>query len=447
MGAPAVATVRDQEGVRRPRGALIGRVRRGSPAAAAGVRAGDRLLAIDGLVPRDAIDLGYAGQGGACTLWLERDGRRWSAHTLRAPGEDLGIELAAPTVDGIRRCNNACEFCFINGLPPGMRDTLYIRDDDYRYSFLYGSFVTLTNLRPADEDRICYQHLSPLWVSVHATDLTVRRRLLANPRAPDVLAQLDRLGAAGIEFHTQVVLVPGVNDGAVLTRTIADLAARYPVVRSLAVVPVGLTRHSHVATLRTLTAAEAAAVLDECLRWQRRLRPKLGVGFVYPSDELYLLAGRRFPPPAHYDGYPQLQNGVGLVPLFLAEWRRVRRRLPRAVSARRVLWVCGTAMERALGLVAAEMMAVEGLVVEVVAVPNTFFGTGVTVSGLLTGGDVVRALEGRVADRVVLPRAMFDAAGQRTLDDWTLAALAARLPGAVYVAGTARELVEVTCAA
>jgi putative radical SAM enzyme (TIGR03279 family) len=261
------------------------------------------------------------------------------------------------------------------------------------------------------------------------------------------LEQLDRLGAAGIEFHAQVVLVPGVNDGSVLTRTIADLAARYPAVRSVAVVPVGLTRHSHTIGLRTLTAADATRALDECVRWQRRLRAPLGVRFVYPSDELYLLAERPFPPAAHYDDYPQLQNGVGLLPLFLGQWRRARRRLPATVPPRRVVWVCGQAMERALQLVAADMARVAGLEVVVAAVPNAFFGTGVTVSGLLTGTDVVRALDDCAADRVVLPRAMLDAAGERTLDGWSLTDLADHLPGATYVARTARELLEATCAA
>jgi putative radical SAM enzyme (TIGR03279 family) len=411
------------------------------------VRPGDRLLAIDGLCPRDAIDLAALGAEADPALTLDNGRQVWTARGCRAPGEDLGVEFAAPTLDGVRRCANACAFCFIDGLPEGMRDTLYIRDDDYRYSFLFGSFVTLTNLRPDDEDRICYQRLSPLRVSVHATDPAVRRAVLANPRARDILPQLDRLGAAGIEFHAQVVLVPGVNDGAVLDQTISDLAARYPVVRSVAVVPVGLTRHSHTAALRTPTSDDSQAVLDICARWRRRLRPRLGVRFVYPSDELYLLAGQRFPPASAYDDHPQLQNGVGLVPLFLSEWRRVRRKLPTAVSTRRVVWVCGQAMERALGLVAEEMASVDGLTVEVAAVPNAFFGTGVTVSGLLTGSDVARALGGHAADRFVLPRAMFDAGGQRTLDDWTVAKLRAHLPGAVHVARTAGDLLEATCAA
>jgi len=422
-------------------------VRRGSAASAAGVRAGDLLLGVEGLVPRDAIDVMLGTQMDRVELAVVRDGAYRRLWARAGPPGDVGIEFAAPTFDGIRRCANDCAFCFIDGLPAGMRGTLYIRDDDYRYSFLFGSFITLTNLRPADVDRICYQRLSPLRVSVHATDLAIRRQLLANPRALDVLAQLDELGAAGIEFHTQVVLVPGINDGEVLERTIADLADRYPAVRSVAVVPVGLTRHSHTAGLRTHTGAEAAAVLDTCRRWQRTLRRRLGLGFVYASDELFLLAGRPFPPASYYDDYCQLQNGIGLVPLFLGQWRRIRRRLPAAVTPRRVLWVCGQAMERALGLVAAEMQQVEGLVVEVVAVPNAFFGTGVTVSGLLTGQDVARALDGKVADRIVLPRAMLDAAGARTLDNWSLAELEARLPGSVRVAHTAAELLAATCGA
>jgi putative radical SAM enzyme (TIGR03279 family) len=405
------------------------------------------LLAVDGLQPRDAIDLAEVDTSGRLRLTLARDSTVWTAGAAPAPGEGLGLEFFTPTLDGIRRCANACSFCFIDGLPAGMRDSLYVRDDDYRYSFLFGSFVTLTNLRDEDEDRICFQRLSPLRVSVHATDLAIRRRLLANPRAPDILEQLDRLGAGGIEFHAQVVLVPGRNDGIILTRTLGDLAARYPTVRSVAVVPVGLTRHSHTANVRTLTAMDAAGALDECAHWQRRLRPRLGVRFVYPSDELYLLADRPFPPTAHYDDYPQLNNGVGLLPLFLGQWRRARRRLPAQVSPRRVVWVCGQAMERALRLVAEEMASVTGLEIAVAAVPNAFFGTGVTVSGLLTAVDVIRALGEQVADRVVLPRAMLDAAGQRTLDGWTLAELAAQLPGTTRVARTAGELLEATCAA
>jgi len=413
----------------------------------AGIKAGDRLLAVNELVPRDTIDVASSGPEPEVSLVLERqEARRTFDLDLSATG-DLGLEFGAPTFDGIRRCANACEFCFIDGLPEGMRGTLYIRDDDYRYSFLYGSFVTLTNLRPNDVDRICYQRLSPLRVSIHATDLVVRRQLLANARAPDILAQLDELGAAGIEFHGQVVLVPGVNDGTVLDQTIGDLAERYPAVRSVAVVPVGLTRHSHTVGLRTLTPTDAAAVLACCARWQRRLRARIGVGFVYPGDEMYLLAGRTFPSAAQYDDYPQLQNGVGLVPLFLRQWRRVRHRRPSTVARRHVLWVCGQAMERALGLVAADLEAVDGLSVEVVAVPNAFFGTGVTVSGLLTGEDVARALRGRQAERVVLPRVMLDAAGERTLDDWTLTELMETLPGEVRVAQSAGELLEATCAA
>jgi putative radical SAM enzyme (TIGR03279 family) len=411
------------------------------------VEAGDRLLAVNGLVPRDTIDLATGGSERELSIVVERQEARRAFDLNIGATRELGLEFGAPTFDGIRRCANACEFCFIDGLPEGMRRTLYIRDDDYRYSFLYGSFVTLTNLRPSDVDRICYQRLSPLRVSVHATDLAVRRQLLANPRAPDILGQLDDFGAAGIEFHGQVVLVPGVNDGAVLDQTIRDLAVRYPAVRSVAVVPVGLTRHSHTVGLRTLTPADAMAALACCSRWQRNLRARLGVGFVYPGDELYLLAGRRFPSAPQYDDHPQLQNGVGLVPLFLRQWRRVRHRRPAAVTRRLVLWVCGQAMERALGLVAADLETVDGLSTEVVAVPNAFFGTGVTVSGLLTGADVARALRGRQADRVVLPRVMLDAAGERTLDDWTLSELIENLPGEVRVAQSAGELLEATCAA
>jgi putative radical SAM enzyme (TIGR03279 family) len=434
-------------GVKAPRGLVVGRVGPSGAAAAVGILPGDGVLAIDGLSPRDVIDVHIGAADGVRQVLVWRDGALIDLHLPDQGPEELGLEFIAPTADGIRRCANACAFCFIDGLPTGMRETLYVKDDDFRYSFLYGSFVTLASLSAADRQRICYQRLSPLRVSVHATDLMIRRRMLGNPRAPDILEQLDWFGAAGIQFHAQIVLVPGENDGPVLTQTIADLATRNPVVQSVAVVPVGLTRHSHTASIRTLRQDDAVAAVSEVERWQRRLRRSLGLGFVYASDELYLLADRQFPRASRYDGYPQLQNGVGLVPLFLGEWRRARRRLPQAVPSRHVIWVCGQSMERALSLVADDMRQTSGLTIEVVAVPNVFFGTGVTVSGLLTATDVIRTLEGRPAQRVVLPRAMFDAAGERTLDNYGLDDFVSQLSAAVRVAGTARELLEATCAA
>ena len=348
--------------------------------------------------------------------------------------------------EGIRECNNNCEFCFIRGLPKGLRRSLYIRDDDYRYSFLFGTFLTLTNLTEADWERIGFQHLSPLHVSVHATDLAVRRQMLANPTAPDILPQLDRLGRLGVEVKAQVVLCPGLNDrGTSLEQTVRDLAARPQVVDSVAIVPVGLTRYSGARTLRQVRADEARQVVRRATAWQRDLRARLGRDFVYLSDELYLLAGRPFPPPRRYDGYRQLQNGVGLTRLLLVDWAGSKPEIPASLPApRRVAWVCGRAAAPALTAMAAELAAVENLSVTVLDVTNDFFGGGVSVSGLLTGQDVVARLRATPCHLAVLPRSAFGYDGRQTLDGWTTAAIERESGVRLALATAAAELLELT---
>src|SRR5581483_12025843 len=227
--------------------------------------------------------------------------------------EDLGVEFASAAFDRMKTCNNRCAFCFIGGLPPGLRRSLYIKDDDFRYSFLYGNFTTLTNLSEHEGQRIIFQRLSPLRVSVHATDLDLRREILGNPHAPDILAQIDELAPHDIRIHAQIVLMPDKNDGEHLQRTISDLMARYPTVESAAVVPVGFTTHNQPATMRAVEASDADSAIRIVESAQRRCRRALGVGFAYASDELYLLAGRRLPAHRSYDGYPQYHNGVGLI--------------------------------------------------------------------------------------------------------------------------------------
>lgn len=423
---------------------LIARVLPGSPAERCGVQPGDRLIAIDGLVVRDVIDYRFQTASGDLALDLLRDGRGLHLRVSKAPDEELGLEFDQPVFEGIRQCNNHCEFCFIRGLPPGLRPTLYIFDDDYRYSFLYGNFLTLTNLEESDWERIAFQKLSPLYISVHATNLEVRRRLLVNRRAPDILEQLDRLGRAGTRVHCQIVLCAGVNDGPVLEQSLADLADRYPVVQSVAVVPVGLTRYSKVRAIRRPTPAEARAALRVIGAVARRMRAEVGRGFVYGSDELYLLAGERLPGAAAYDGFPQLQNGVGLIRLLLESWRRLRRRLPQRVEPpRRVACVCGQAVAPALRAIAEELGRVPGLQVEVVPVANRFFGEAVTVSGLLAGRDLSGALRSGAWDLAVVPRSAFGFEGAQTLDGMTLEALRSEVPFPVVPASSVAELLEV----
>jgi putative radical SAM enzyme (TIGR03279 family) len=352
----------------------------------------------------------------------------------RGYDQELGIEFAEPTFDGLRRCNNRCEFCFLNGMPPGMRRSLYVKDDDYRYSFLFGNYITLTNLADDDWDRLAEQRLSPLYVSVHATDLTLRRRILGNPAAPDVVEQLERLGRLGIQVHAQIVLIPNLNDSRRLARTVADLAALHPTVQSIAVVPLGLTKY-HRGPFRVYRPEEAGPILIQISAWQQEHRRQRGLNLVYASDEWYLLAGQEVPPAEEYDGFPQLENGVGLARMLLDEDLRVS---GFRFRVGKVTLVCGTLIAPLLESRAAELSGVE---IEVMPVENRFFGPTVTVSGLLTGRDVVEALRDRnLGDAVFLPRAMFDASGELTLDDVSPAAIGGALGVRVEVAGTMGEV-------
>jgi len=319
-----------------------------------------------------------------------------------------------------------------------MRHSLYIKDDDYRYSFLFGNYITLTNFNKDDWDRLAEQRLSPLYVSVHATEPALRRRILSNPVAPDVMEQLKRLGSLGIQVHAQIVLIPGLNDGHHLARTASDLAALYPTVQSIGVVPLGLTKY-HRCPFRVYGPEEAKAIIAQISAWQREFRHQHSLSLVYASDEWYLLAGPEVPPAEEYDGFPQLENGVGLTRVFLDEEFRVS---GCEFRVEKVALVCGTLIAPVLERKAAEMSEV---VVEVVPVENRFFGPTVTVSGLLTGRDVVEALRGCELDLVFLPRAMFDASGELTLDDMSPAAIRERLGARVEVAGTMGDVVGFSC--
>jgi putative radical SAM enzyme (TIGR03279 family) len=405
------------------------------------------LLAIDGLVPRDVIDL-QLELPSARQLTIERaDGNQLTLDLRPGSIDASALPLDEAVPGGIRECNNHCEFCFIRGLPAGLRPSLYIFDDDYRYSFLWGNFLTLTNLEESDWARIAYQRLSPLNVSVHATDPDVRRRLLGNRHAPEILPQLARLGGAGITVNTQVVLCAGINDGAVLDRTIDELAALYPAVQTLSVVPVGLTRHSRVKNIRRPTCEEARIAVEQCETHKAALRARLGVGFVYPSDELLVLAGREdVPEAADYDGFPVLSNGVGLLRSMLDDWLHLlARRSTKKPVPRPVAWVTGRLAAPALERMADAWFAHAGWRPTVHVVDNTFFGTQVTVSGLLSGADLIRALRElptNIAD-VVLPRGPFGFDGHRTLDGVSAEEVGAAHPGRVHLASTPRELLTI----
>lgn len=437
-------------------GGLIEAVAPGSVAAEAGLQPGDRLLAINGHALRDVVDVQFYGAEESLSLLIERDGTRWQAEVERGYGQDLGLSFANPTFDvDIRRCANRCEFCFVKGNPPPgplrLRRSLYVKDDDYRYSFLFGNFVTLTNLTAEDWARLEEQRLSPLYVSVHATEPQLRERLLGRAGSggrstPDILQQLRGLGELGIEVHTQVVLVPGLNDGPHLDRTLADLLAlsEQPVA-SVGVVPVGLTKY-HRSDCRTYTPAESHAVLDRVAPWQARSLERWGYRFIYPSDEWYLVAGREVPPAEAYDAFPQVENGVGMVRQLLDEWQALKGNLDRCRLLPATL-VCGTLIAPVLGQIVAELNRRTGAGWRLVPVVNELFGPVTTVSGLLTGRDVLAALRGRdLGEVVLLPRAMFtgrygagSAPPGTTLDDLHVSQMAAQLGVPVAPAGTLAE--------
>jgi len=429
-------------------GLRVGSITPGSGLAQLGLRAGDTILAIDGLAPRDVIDLQLELPGARRLLIQRPTGDRLELDVPDGVAEPGALALVEPVPGGIRECNNHCEFCFIRGLPAGLRSTLYVFDDDYRYSFLWGNFLTLTNLSEADWARIGYQRLSPLNVSVHATDPAVRQRLLNNRHAPPILPLLERLAVLGVRVNAQMVLCAGINDGACLEQTIAELARFYPTVQSLSVVPVGLTRYSRTRNIRRPDAAQADAAVRACERWQSELRPRLGVGFVYPSDELYLLAGRTdVPDAAAYDGFPVLSNGVGMLRSMFDAWQRLlagRRRSPGPPPpARRVAWLSGRLAAPALERMAAEWQRLfDNWLPLVVVVDNEFFGEQVTVSGLLSGHDLVRALHKlppEIED-VVLPRSAFGFDGRETIDGVSAEEVGAAHPGRVHLASTPEEL-------
>lgn len=429
---------------------MIAAVEPGSLGQEIGLAPGDQLVSINDRALRDVIDVQFYGADERLALLIVRDGEPLSFEIERDYGQELGLTFAHPTFDvDIRRCTNNCDFCFVKQNARGMRRSLYVKDDDYRYSFLFGNFVTLTNLTGDDWARLEEQRLSPLYVSVHATDLDLRRRFLACRDAPDVMAQLHRLADLGIEVHTQVVLVPGLNDGAHFARTIADLTALCgEPVASIGVVPVGLTKY-HPGRCRTHTPQESWAVLEQVEERRVENRRAWGYNVVYPSDEWYLVAGWEVPLTSEYDGFPQVENGVGMVRQLLDEWQALKADLP-TVGLRPATLICGTLVAPLLARIVEELNGLTGADVRLVPVVNHFFGSVTTVSGLLTGQDVVTALQGEVLGEVVLlPRAMFTgqygagaASPDMTLDDVPIAGISAQLGVPVEMAGTMIEILD-----
>jgi putative radical SAM enzyme (TIGR03279 family) len=389
-----------------------------------GLAVGTELISVNGRELEDFLDWEFLTAEEQFLLHVRQpDGSEVEFDLERPLGEPLGVSLEPVR---IRRCANRCDFCFVDGLPDGLRDVLYIRDDDYRLSFRYGNFATLTNLKPRDVQRIKEYRLSPLYVSVHATDPTVRRYLLRNPTAPEIIPQLRDFAQQGIEFHTQIVLSPGVNDGAVLIETLGELYAFGPAILGCSVVPVGLTEFSKHHLVREPTREECGAAIELIERQALIARRERGIHWAFGADELYLRAGAELPPAEIYDGFDQVENGVGAV-------RWLQQRIAEEAgdlggwSGRRVGVVTGTAMAALMPMVLEPLARISGAEFELIPVVNTLFGASVTTAGLLPGAALRDALLGRALDLALLPGESVNDDGL-FIDSVSLAQLRAAVP-------------------
>ena len=434
-----------------------------SPADRAGLQPGDLIRTINGHLIRDLVDYRFYVADEELTIGFERQLNAHEVSITKSFDENLGVLFGEEPAPFIRQCANKCVFCFIQGLPErfapqpglahGMRASLYIKDDDYRYSFLFGNFITLTNLKEHDWQRLDEQKLTPLYVSVHTTDPDLRRKMVDGPRAGDIIEHISRLGSMHITCHTQLVLCPPINDGPHLDRSIRDLAALRPIVESISVVPVGLTKYNNMIKtgdlppLRHYMREEAEAIIERVEAHQRQFEAENADGypFVYLSDEWYYLTGRDFPPAKHYGSYAQIENGVGMTRYLIEQWARTKRKLPVSMpEPRKVTLVTSTMAQPVIEGLAADIRRIEGLEVQVLPIVNQFFGAEVTVAGLLCGQDVLAALQQHedLGDLVLLPRVMLDNEGVRFLDDMTVEEFKSELPVRAEFARNAQETIE-----
>ena len=372
-----------------------------SIAAELGLQEGTQLISVNGRELEDFLDWEFLTADEEFLLHVRQPGGEEIEFEIERPlGEPMGVSLEPAR---IRRCANRCDFCFVDGLPDGLRDVLYIRDDDYRLSFRYGNFATLTNLKPHDVERIIEYRLSPLYVSVHATDPIVRRYLLRNPTAPEVIPQLRQFAEHGIEFHTQIVMSPGVNDGAVLRQTLTDLYEFGPSIVGCSVVPVGLTEYSKHHLVREPTAEECRAAITLIEERASVARTQRGINWAFGADELYVRAGVELPGPQIYDGFDQVENGVGSVRWLQQRIETVAGEL-HGWEEKRIGVVTGTAMAQLMPMVLGPLAKATGASFELIPVVNTLFGATVTTAGLLPGMAMQQALKGRTdLDLVLLP--------------------------------------------
>ncbi|MCE5194199.1 MAG: DUF512 domain-containing protein [Nitrospiraceae bacterium] len=372
-------------------GVEIEKIRTESIAETAGFLPGDFLISVNNHKLCDSIDFMYYRNEPELHIALMRNWKKISLKLAPKESEDIGIILKPFRT---RRCNNNCVFCFVSQLPKGLRKTLYLKDEDYRMSFLYGNYLTLTNLSAKDKTRIAAQRLSPLYISVHSTNKNLRNNLLGNARAGDILKELKFFKENKIRMHTQIVMCPGYNDGKELEKTIRDLYGFYPYVSSIAVVPVGLTMHRKK-ELKPVEKEDAGKAIGIINAFQKRFIKKHGETIVYGADELYIKAGLAFPALKEYDELPQIENGIGMVPMFMSQSRRIR--VPDGiVKKKHFLTFTGVSFYPFLKKFSDRLLEKDNIHLEVIPVENTFFGKSVTVTGLLTARDVIKTLTDKI---------------------------------------------------
>lgn len=395
-------------------GVEIEEIQKGSLAKKAGLRAGDRLVAINGYKIRDEIDLLFYGNEPKVNLLIQRNKEKMTVAIQMDEAGCSGLGIVLKPFK-IKICRNNCIFCFVAQLPRGLRKPLYIKDEDYRMSFLYGNYITMTNLSDADKKRIVEQRLSPLYISVHSTNTEIRNKLIGNPYASDIMKEIKFLASHKIRMHTQIVLCPGYNDGKDLEKTITDLYKYYPYVASMAVVPVGITAHRKKA-LRSVEKDDAVKAIGTIQKLQTRFKRKHGDNIVYAADELYIKAEMQFPPLEHYGELPQIENGVGMVSLFLHQAKRIK--VPHISKKKMFITFTGISFYSYLsGFI--DRLIKAGIGIEAIPVENTFFGQSVTVTGLLTGRDVIKSLSGIVKkdDVLLIPDVVMREGDEVFLDD------------------------------
>ena len=421
---------------------IISAVRRNTIAEAFGIMPGEKLIAVNGTSPADIIELSYLVADEIIDLSIEsQDGELRHVIIEKQPDEDLGLEFESAVFDGVRYCHNKCVFCFVDQMIPGMRNTLYDRDDDFRLSFLYGNFLTLTNMKECDYERIIKTHMSPLYVSIHATDSEVRRNMMNNKNAGNILDDLQRLIDNGITIHTQVVLCPGFNDGEILEKTFKDLVALAPMVETMAVVPVGLTKNrENLPEVRLFTSVEAQNIISQVEKWQDECREKFGNSFIYLGDEFYINAGMNLPDAERYDGFPQLENGIGLSRNFLDEWENSPAAPNCCDKIENALVPVGESAYKLLKPLVDDYNNEYKTCHKLVAVTNHFFGKTINVTGLLTGMDILNALSDFTEfNRIILPQVVLNK-DLLFLDDMSLADFKKLYKGKVECAKNAKEL-------